>query len=110
MNINVIQHISNHIQDKSHLVIQSLNGYRIEEKDLGTEMQKILREMKLKNLFFDQNKTIKKNDLVLLVTLSKLETSSTKTFETVEISDLKRQYEVLADQIFEDVIITLFRM
>ena len=110
MNINVSQQISNHIQGKSHLVIQSLNGYRIEEKDLGTEMKKILREMKLKNLFFDQNKTIKKNDLVLLVTLSKLETSSTKTFETVEISELNRQYEVLADQIFEDVIITLFRM
>jgi len=110
MNINVSQQISNHIQGKSHLVIQSLNGYRIEEKDLGTEMKKILREMKLKNLFFDQNKTIKKNELVLLVTLSKLETSGTKTFETVEISDLKRQYEVLADQIFEDVIITLFRM
>ena len=110
MNINVSQQISNHIQGKSHLVIQSLNGYRIEEKDLGTEMKKILREMKLKNLFFDQNKTIKKNELVLLVTLSKLKTSGTKTFETVEISDLKRQYEVLADQIFEDVIITLFRM
>ena len=110
MNINVSQQISNHIQGKSHLVIQSLNGYRIEEKDLGTEMKKILREMKLKNLFFDQNKTIKKNELVLLVTLCKLETSGTKTFETVEISDLKRQYEVLADKIFEDVIITLFRM
>ena len=110
MNINVIQQISNHIQDKSHLVFQSLNGYSIEEKDLDTEVKKVLREMNLKNLFFDQNKTIKKNDLVLLVTLSKLETSGTKTFEAVEISDLKRQYEVLADQIFEDVIITLFRM
>ena len=110
MNINVIQKISNHIQDKSHLVIQSLNGYSIEEKDLDTEVKKVLREMNLKNLFFDQNKTIKKNDLVLLVTLSKLVTSGRKTFETIEISDLNSQYEVIENKIFENVMITLFRI
>jgi len=110
MNIDVIQQISKHIQDKSHLVIQSLNGYRIEKKDLGTQMKKVLQEMNLKNLFFDRNKVIKKNDLVLLVTLSKLVTSGTKTFETIEISDLNSQYEIIENLIFENVIITLFRI
>ena len=110
MNINVIQQISNYIQDKAHLVIQSLNGYRIEKKDLGTQMKKVLQEMNLKNLFFDRNKVIKKNDLVLLVTLSKLVTSGTKTFETIEISDLNSQYEIIENLIFENVIITLFRI
>ncbi len=110
MNIDVIQQISKHIQDKSHLVIQSLNGYRIEEEDLGTEMKKLLREMNLKDLFYGQDKVIKKNDLVLLVTLSKLVTSGMKTFEMIEISDLDTQYEVIENQIFENVIITLFRI
>ena len=110
MSIDVIQQISKHIEDKSHLVIQSLNGYRIEKKDLGTQMKKVLQEMNLKNLFFDRNKVIKKNDLVLLITLSKLVTSGTKTFETIEISDLNSQYEVIENLIFENVIITLFRI
>jgi len=46
----------------------------------------------------------------LLVTLSKLVTSGMKTFETIEISDLDTQYEVIENQIFENVIITLFRI
>ena len=98
------------IDSRLHLIIQSLNGYRIDDSELDNMAKDTLRLFYESDHNFIKEGPIKKNEWVLLITISKITHSENMSFEDVALSGLDHKYSLEESFLLDDTVVSLFKI
>tara|TARA_B100001057_G_scaffold435653_1_gene466128 strand:- start:305 stop:631 length:327 start_codon:yes stop_codon:yes gene_type:complete len=98
------------INSRLHLIIQSLNGYRIDDSELDSMTIDTLRHFYESDHNFIKEGSIKKNEWVLLITVSKITHSENMSFEDVALSGLDHKYRLEENFFLDDIMVSLFKI
>ena len=74
---------------KTHIVIQSINGYQLELNEVDESIRELYSFIVNQTSFSLNNKDITKNDLVYLITSTKLSFSNNQSLEIKNVDKLE---------------------
>ena len=92
-----------------HFVIQSLDGFAVNEQQLIQDSLEICNILK-KDLKFLKDKSILKNDYIVLLTISEILTSKEMSFQDVELFGLDHIFKMLRTCEHKNNIVNLFKI
>ena len=92
-----------------HFVVQSLNGFEV-HKPLLNEVSLEICNIFEKDLKFLKDKSIKKNDYIVLLTIPEILTSKEMTFQNVELFGLDHKFKILGTSEHKNNIVNLFKI
>ena len=98
------------LDERVHLIIQSLNGYSIERYKLNEEASNFCHELEESNISIIDEGPILKNDIVILLTVPEITYADQKTFIEVPLSGLEHQFNLIDDLGLSKNIISVFRI
>ena len=97
------------VDTRVHFVIQSLNGFEVNEQQLKQDSLEICNILK-KDLKFLKDKSILKNDYIVLLTIPEILTSEEMSFQDVELFGLNHKFKILGTCKHKNNIINLFKI
>ena len=97
------------VDTRVHFVIQSLNGFTVNEQQLKQDSLEIYNILK-KDLKFLKDKSILKNDYIVLLTIPEILTSEEMSFQDVELFGLDLKFKILENCEHKNNIINLFKI
>ena len=92
-----------------HFIIQSLNGYEVHKPLLNEDSLEICNIFE-KDLKFLKDKSILKNDYIVLMTIPEILTSKEMTFQDVELFGLDHKFKILGTCEHKNNIVNLFKI
>ena len=92
-----------------HFVVQSLNGFEV-DKELLKEDSLEICEILEKDLLFLKDKSILKNDYIVLLTIPEILTSKEMSFQDVELFGLDHKFKILGTSEHKNNIVNLFKI
>ena len=107
---SIVDHLKQLSVDKRvHFVIQSLNGFEVNEQQLKQDSLEICNILK-KDLKFLKDKSILKNDYIVLLTTPEILTSEEMSFQDVELFGLDHKFKIFETCEHKNNIINLFKI
>ena len=107
---SIIQNIQTLAEDKDvNLVMQSLNGSLINHAELDNEGQKLINVLKSSEIRISNNKSISKEEIILLITIPIIKTGIPSVFDKQHQASLEKELNVLQNCKYKNMIITLFK-
>ena len=97
------------VQKRVHFVIQSLNGFEV-HKELLKEDSLEICDILEKDLLFLKDKSILKNDYIVLLTIPEILTSKEMSFQDVELFGLDHKFKILGTSEHKNNIVNLFKI
>ena len=97
------------VHKRVHFVIQSLNGFEVNEQQLKQDSLEICNIIK-KDLKFLKGKSILKNDYIVLLTIPEIFTSEEMSFQDVELFGLDHKFKILGTSEHKNNIVNLFKI
>ena len=92
-----------------HFVIQSLNGFVVNEQLLKEDSLEICNIFE-KDLKFLEDKSILKNDYIVLLTIPEILTSEEMSFQDLEFFGLDHRFKILGTCLHKNNIVNLFKI
>ena len=107
---SIIDQLKNLSADKRlHFIIQSLNGFEVNEQLLKEDSLEICNIFE-KDLKFLKDKSILKNDYIVLLTIPEILTSEEMSFQDIELFGLDHKFKLLETCLHKNNIINLFKI
>ena len=97
------------VHKRVHFVIQSLNGFEV-HKGLLKEDSLEICDILEKDLLFLKDKSILKNDYIVLLTIPEILTSKEMSFQDVELFGLDHKFKILGTSEHKNNIVNLFKI
>ena len=97
------------VDTRVHFVIQSLNGFEINEQQLKEDSLEICDILEKDHLFL-KDKSILKNDYIVLLTIPEILTSKEMSFQDVELFGLDHKFKILGTSEHKNNIVNLFKI
>ena len=97
------------VHKRVHFVIQSLNGFGV-HKELLKEDSLEICDILEKDLLFLKDKSILKNDYIVLLTIPEILTSKEMSFQDVELFGLDHKFKILGTSEHKNNIVNLFKI
>ena len=97
------------VHKRVHFVIQSLNGFEVNEQQLKQDSMETCNIIK-KDLKFLKDKSILKNDYIVLLTIPEILTSKKMSFQDVELFGLDHKFKILGTSEHKNNIVNLFKI
>ena len=97
------------VHKRVHFVVQSLNGFEVHKPLLNQDSLEICNIFE-KDLKFLKDKSILKNDYIVLLTIPEILTSKEMTFQNVESFGLDHKFEILGACVHKNNIVNLFKI
>ena len=92
-----------------HFVIQSLNGFEVNEQLLKEDSLEICNIFE-KDLKFLEDKSILKNDYIVLLTIPEILTSEEMSFQDLELFGLDHRFKILGTCLHKNNMVNLFKI
>ena len=92
-----------------HFIIQSLNGFEVHKQLLNEDSLEICDILE-KDLLFLRDKSILKNDYIVLLTIPEILTSKEMSFQDVELFGLDHKFKILGTSEHKNNIVNLFKI
>ena len=92
-----------------HFVIQSLNGFEVNEQQLKQDSLEICNILK-KDLKFLEDKSILKHDYIVLLTIPEILTSKEMSFQDAELFGLDHRFKILETCEHKNNMVNLFKI
>tara|TARA_B100001057_G_scaffold500137_1_gene613706 strand:+ start:3636 stop:3962 length:327 start_codon:yes stop_codon:yes gene_type:complete len=96
------------IGTRIHLIIQSLNGYKINRSILSHDITELLSLIHKSDLQIIEEEYIEYNEWVILITIPEILHSENMTFENIALSGIKHKYVLEENFLKEDIMVNLF--
>ena len=107
---SIVDHLKQLSVDKRvHFVIQSLNGCGVQKQLLKEDSLEICDILE-KDLLFLKDKSILKNDYIVLLTIPEILTSKEMSFQDVELFGLDHKFKILGTSEHKNNIVNLFKI
>tara|TARA_B100000575_G_scaffold163544_1_gene130696 strand:- start:952 stop:1278 length:327 start_codon:yes stop_codon:yes gene_type:complete len=96
------------IGTRIHLIIQSLNGYRINRSELSDDLTEILSVIDKSDLQIIEEEYIDYNEWVILITIPDILNSENMTFENIALSGIDHEFILEESFSQKDTMVNLF--
>tara|TARA_Y100000768_G_scaffold67926_1_gene47580 strand:- start:5638 stop:5964 length:327 start_codon:yes stop_codon:yes gene_type:complete len=96
------------IGTRIHLIIQSLNGYKINRSELSHDMTEILSVIDKSDLQIIEEEYIDNNEWVILITIPDILNSENMTFENIALSGIDHEFILEESFLQKDIVVNLF--
>jgi len=96
------------IGTRIHLIIQSLNGYRINRSELSDDLTEILSVIDKSDLQIIEEEYIDYNEWVILITIPDILNSENMTFENITLSGIDHEFILEESFLQKDIMVNLF--